>query len=61
MKCILGQKIGDSLILDDDGNLQSIYPDVFYSRNMYAYWQLKKMGDFWVIVKVFRVIDENGR
>ena len=32
IKCVKGQKVGDSLILLENGNLQPIYPDTFYNR-----------------------------
>lgn len=54
IKCVKGQKIGDSLIRTEDGNLQSIYPDTFYTRNVNGYWMLKEMGYEWRIVKFLR-------
>ena len=55
IKCVHGSKIGDSLIRTDDGNLQSIYPDTFYPRNVSAYWMLKRIGNWWKIIKVLIV------
>lgn len=54
IKCILGQKVGDSLIRDENGNLISIYPDTFYERGIKGYWMLKRMGDWWIILKFIR-------
>lgn len=54
IKCVLGQKIGDSLIRDEDGNLLSIYPDTFYERNVLGYWQLKRAGDWLIVLRFLR-------
>lgn len=56
LKCVRGVKIGDSLIRDDDGNLQSVYPDSFYPTGTDAYWMLKRIGNWWKIVKVMGCI-----
>ena len=53
-KCVKGQKIGDSLILLENGNLQPIYPDTFYNRFVEAYWMLKRIGNTWKILKFLK-------
>lgn len=55
IKCIYGTKIGDSLIRNEDGSLQSIYPDTFYQRGIAGYWMLKRIGDWWKIIKFLGV------
>lgn len=55
IKCIRGTKVGDSLIRNEDGSLQSIYPDTFYSKGIIGYWMLKRIGDWWKILKVLIV------
>ena len=45
-------KVGDSLILNEDGNFQPIIPDTFYERNIIGYWALKRIGNSWKIIKV---------
>lgn len=52
IKCIRGTKVGDSLIRNEDGSLQSIYPDTFYPKGIIGYWMLKRIGDWWKILKV---------
>lgn len=52
IKCIRGTKIGDSLLRNEDGNLQSIYPDTFYPKGIEGYWMLKRIGNWWKILKV---------
>lgn len=54
IKCILGQKVGDSLIRDENGNLISIYPDTFYEKGIKGYWMLKRVGDWQKILKFMR-------
>ena len=53
--CVKGFKVGDSLIRKEDGSLLSIYPDTFYDRGVDGYWLLRKIGDFWVVVKVLLI------
>lgn len=59
IKCIRGTKIGDSLIRNEDGSLQSIYPDTFYPKST-GYWMLKRIGNWWKIIKVLivQIMDE---
>ena len=52
IKCIYGMKIGDSLIRNEDGSLQSIYPETFYRRNALGYWMIKKVDNWCVVLKV---------
>lgn len=52
IKCIYGMKIGDSLIRNEDGSLQSIYPETFYRRNALGYWMIKKVDNWWMVLKV---------
>lgn len=54
IKCVKGQKVGDSLIQLEDESLQPIYPDTFYNRFIKAYWMLKRVGDTWIILKVLK-------
>lgn len=60
IKCIRGTKVGDSLIRNEDGSLQSIYPDTFYPKGIIGYWMLKRIGDWWKILKVLivQIMDE---
>lgn len=55
IKCIYGTKVGDSLIRNEDGSLQSIYPDTFHPTGTTGYWMLKRIGDWWKILKVLIV------
>lgn len=50
--CVKGYKVGDSLIREEDGSLLPVYPDTFYPRNVLGYWNLKRIGNYWVIIKV---------
>lgn len=59
IKCVLGEKIGDSLIRTEDGNLQLIFPDTFYPRNVKAFWQLHKVGYTWEILKFLRAEEQS--
>ena len=52
IKCFYGTKVGDSIIRDEYGVLQSIYPNLFYPTGMKAYWMLKQIGYFWVVIRV---------
>lgn len=54
IKCVKGQKIGDSLLLLDNGNLLSIYPDIFYDRGLEGFWMVKRVGDWLKILKFLR-------
>ena len=36
IKCIRGTKVGDSLIRNEDGSLQPIYPDTFSASTKYV-------------------------
>ena len=54
IKCVKGQKIGDSLLLVDNGELLSIYPDTFYNRNVEGFWMLKRIDDRFKIIKFLR-------
>lgn len=54
IKCVKGQKIGDSLLMLEDNNLLSIYPDTFYERGIEGYWMLKKAGNWLEILKFLR-------
>ena len=54
IKCVKGQKIGDSLLKLDNGNLLSIYPDAFYDRGLEGFWMLKRIGDWLKILKFLR-------
>ncbi len=52
--CIKGKKVGDSVIRTEDNNSVCIYPDTFYERDMVGFWMLKKMGDWWTILKFLK-------
>ena len=54
IKCVKGQKVGDSLILLENGNLQPIYPDTFYDRGLKGFWMIKRIGDWLKILKFLR-------
>lgn len=54
IKCVKGQKIGDSLLELDNGNFLSIYPDTFYDRGLKGFWMIKKIGDWLKILKFLR-------
>lgn len=54
IKCVLGQKVGDSLLILEDGNLLPIYPDTFYNQDIQGYWMLKRIGNWWKILKFLR-------
>ena len=54
IKCVKGQKLGDSLLKLDNGNLLSIYPDIFYDRGLKGFWMIKKIGDWLKILKFLR-------
>lgn len=54
IKCVKGQKIGDSLLKLDDGNLLSIYPDTFYNKGLKGFWMVKRIGDWLKILKFLR-------
>ena len=51
IKCIKGIKIGDSLLRDEEGNLITIHPDLFYERGLEGFWMLKKIGMSWKIIR----------
>lgn len=55
IRCVYGTKIGDSLIQNEDGSFQSIYPDTFYNKGITGYWQLKRIENWWKIIKVLFV------
>ena len=54
IKCVKGQKIGDSLLKLDNGNLLSIYPDTFYDRGLKGFWMIKRIGNWLKILKFLR-------
>lgn len=56
IRCILAVKLGDSLFRDDEGNLQTTYPDTFYEKGLYGFWQLKLIGENWKIIRFLRVL-----
>jgi hypothetical protein len=58
IKCILATKVGDSLLCEDDGSLQPIYPNTFYEVGIKAYWMLKLIGNYWIVVRVLIVKSE---
>ena len=49
--CVKGKKIGDSLLVLEEGCLFSIYPDTFYPRNITGYWALKQIGNYYKIIR----------
>lgn len=51
IKCVKGQKVGDSLLELEDGSLQPIFPETFYNRNIMGYWMLKQLGYKWKVEK----------
>ena len=57
IKCIRGIKVGDSLLRTEDGDLQPIFPDTFYPRKLNAYWMLKRIGEWWKVIKILRIPD----
>lgn len=54
IKCVKGQKVGDSLLKLEDGVLLPIYPDTFYDRGLNGFWMLKRIGDWLKILKFLR-------
>ena len=54
IKWVKGQKIGDSLLKLDNGNLLSVYPDTFYDRGLEGFWMIKRIGDWLRILKFLR-------
>lgn len=54
IKCVKGQKIGDSLLMLENNSLLSIYPDTFYERGIEGYWMLKKVGNWLEILRFLR-------
>lgn len=55
--CVKGQKVGDSLLILENGNPLSIYPDIFYDKNIEGYWMLKRIGDWWKILRFLRDLE----
>lgn len=55
IKCIYGTKLGDSILIDEDGSIVPIHPDTFYEVNLSGYWELKKVGMKWEILRVLVV------
>ena len=49
--CIHGTKIGDSMIRKDDKSLQFVIPDTFYSKGLVGFWQLKRIGNKFLILR----------
>lgn len=49
--CVYATKIGDSLLRDEEGNLITIYPDLFYEKSLKGFWMLKKIGGWWKIIR----------
>lgn len=54
--CLLGTKVCDSLLRDEEGNLYSIHPDTFYECNCKCYWMIKMVGMRWKILRVLGVL-----
>lgn len=55
IKCIYGTKLGDSILIDEDGSIVPIHPDTFYEVNLSGYWNLKQVGMKWEILQVLVV------
>jgi len=53
-KCILATKIGDSILRNEDGTLQFIYPDTFYEQGLKGYWDLRPYINTYKINKFLR-------
>ena len=53
-KCIKGEKIGYSLIRDDEGKLNLIQHHYGYPNWFKGYWLLKKTSLGWKIVKFMK-------
>lgn len=54
IKCVYGEKIGDTVIRDDDGNLCFVYSDHTYPIGWECYWCLKRIGYTWKIIDTLR-------
>jgi hypothetical protein len=52
LKCIIGKKLGDSILKTEDGSLISIYPNQSYPLQKTGCWLLQPEGQFYTIQKV---------